>query len=204
MDDEEILKCGWLTKKGAFNLGGWKRRWFVLKNRGGGEAVLCYYRKQADSVPAGEVLLDQSTLAYHNVDSDKAHAFSIQTKGRTYEMLAPTQQDMMDWIESLMQAALGIHESRRKLPHLDAKNTAWLKFHALGMQCECCWEQLPDALTRLAGVEVVRIDPGADIVSVRLAKDLDEKLPAIVERVMAIMQERFGFVVTFLPSGQSE
>merc|ERR1712065_118406 len=82
--DESILKCGFLTKKGAFKVGGWKKRWFVLRSDArGGNAVLAYYRKQTDADPAGEINLDQSTLAYHNVDADKPFAFNIQTKGRT-------------------------------------------------------------------------------------------------------------------------
>ena len=177
-------------------MGGWKKRWFVLRVEKNGCAVLAYYRKQADASPAGEIPLDQSTLAYHNVDSDKANAFNIKTEGRTYEILAGTRIEMMEWIEILMEAALGIQKSAKKVPAaaletMDTSVGVWLRFEALGMACECCWELLPQAL-RGPGVEVVRIDASADTVSLLTAKDAD--LEAVVQRATRIMEEDFGFL----------
>jgi hypothetical protein len=72
MDDShfsEIVRVGFLTKKGAFQVGGWKRRYFVLKvDPTSHRAKLGYYRKQSDVAPAGEILLDQvSAQGYHCV-----------------------------------------------------------------------------------------------------------------------------------------
>lgn len=112
---DEIIRCGFLTKKGAFKVGGWKRRYFVLR-MSGGKSVLSYYRKQGDTTAAGEIVLDQSTLAYHNTESEKPFAFNIQTKsGRTYEIYASSQAEMQDWIETLMRSALGIVEKKKPL-----------------------------------------------------------------------------------------
>jgi copper chaperone CopZ len=200
MDAEEIVRVGYLTKKGAFKVGGWKKRYVVLKRPTSGKAVLSYYRKETDATPAGEIVLDQSTLAYHNVDSDKPFAFSIQTKGRTYELLASSEVGMRGWIETTMQAALGILESK-KAPKVDmaaaaAQQNAWLKFRALGMQCECCWEQVPEALRAVDSVELVRIDAMAEIVSVKVGADA--KVEQLVERVIAILEQRFGFLCSFV------
>ena len=197
--DEEIVKCGWLTKKGAYQIGGWKRRWFVLREGPGG-AVLAYYRKQADGTPAGEIALDATTLAYHHVDADRDAVLCLKTKGRTYEMLAADRTEMMGWIEALMAAALGLGGARKSRANVSGSLAAakgWIKFHALGMQCECCWERLPEHLKQLPGVETVRIDAGADTVAIRVssAAEASDKL---AERAAAIMQERFGFLVTVL------
>lgn len=104
---------------------------------------------------------------------------------------------MMEWIEILMQAALGIID--KKVPSLESfKSEAswtWLKFHALGMQCECCWEQVPEAL-KISGIELVRIDAGSEVVSIRPEEEAE--LEVIVDRVTSILQDRFGFLVTLL------
>ncbi len=199
MEAEEIVRVGYLVKKGAFKVGGWKKRYMVL-HVGAGRAVLSYYRKQTDTAPAGEIVLDQSTLAYHNVDADKPFAFCIQTKGRTYELLAASEVEMRGWIETTMQAALGILGAK-KTQKLDvaaaaAQQNAWLKFRALGMQCECCWEQVPEALRAVEAVELVRIDCMAEIVSVKIGPDA--KVEQLVERVIAILEQRFGFLCSFV------
>ena len=203
--NEEIIKCGWLTKKGAFQVGGWKKRWFVLQARGdGGHAVLAYYRKQTDAAPAGEIALDESTLAYHNVDADKPCVFCIKTKGRTYEILAAEKTDMMSWIELLMQSALGL-TAKQKLPatasgsettetDIDEHKDRWVKFHVLGMQCECCWETLPEQLKAISSsVVTVRLDAGANTVAVLLSPG---DPTALVSSLVTHMQDDFGFLVT--------
>jgi hypothetical protein len=70
----------------------------------------------------------QSTLAYHDVDSEKPFAFSIQTKGRTYKLVATSEVEMRSWIEVTMQAALGIiGDKKRGARVLDVSGASWVK-----------------------------------------------------------------------------
>ena len=189
------MRVGFLTKKGAFKVGGWKKRYFVLRV-GPRRAVLAYYRKQTDSSPAGEIVLDQSTLAYHNVDSEKPFAFSIQTRaGRTYELLASSEAEMRSWIETAMQAALGIVDSRRA-PRVVASGAAAarLRFRALGMACECCWEEVPRAVGEVEGVEGATVDAGAEAVEVQLREGAE--VETVSPKIIAILEQRFGFLTS--------
>lgn len=104
-----MSRCGFLYKKGAI-ISGWKRRWFVLDSR-----KLRYYRKQGDTNAAGEIPLDEETLAYHSTDAkdkDKPFMFCIKTKNRTYEIAASSKEEMEGWVEDTMRAALGVVERR--------------------------------------------------------------------------------------------
>ena len=195
---DELITSGFLHKKGEY-VGGWKKRWFVLLKKPDHSGVVAYYRKQTDEKPAGEIPLDQSTLAYCNTESEKAFAFNIQKKNRTYELYASSKLEMEEWIEKLMKAALGIFEKETARPRVNSTLSdpnAWLKFKALGMICECCWEQVPQKLKEVENVEFVRIDAGSEVVSVKRKKGTDPF--KIVDAVTVTLEDTFGYIVTFI------
>lgn len=196
-----MSRCGFLYKKGAI-ISGWKRRWFVLDGR-----KLRYYRKQGDTNAAGEILLDEESLAYHSTDGkdkDKPYMFCIKTKNRTYEIAASSKEEMEGWVEDTMRAALGVVERRSSLRVSPMKTRVvgpveeepWLRFRCVGCWCETCWESVPDAVRAIAGVEVVRLDAGREILVVKRKGE-------VAEQIIATLEEQFGFIVTLLEKGRN-
>jgi copper chaperone CopZ len=82
---------------------------------------------------------------------------------------------------------------------IQISGASWIKIRAVGMQCECCWEQTPVALRGVEGVELVRVDAGEEIVSVKLIQEVTD-VEQLVERVLAILEQRFGFLCSVLSS----
>ena len=64
----KVIKCGWITKKGAGTFGkmSWKRRWFVLQGDGadGVDGALSYYRSEGDERPVNVHGVPLATLQH--------------------------------------------------------------------------------------------------------------------------------------------
>ena len=112
---KEVLKCGWLTKKGAGTFGkmSWKKRWFVLRSvqSDGSRGALAYYRTEQGTESAGESSLGVIELA--NVQglqntAFKGHApecsFAVETKERTYAFVADTALARAAWVSAIQNA----------------------------------------------------------------------------------------------------
>lgn len=103
-----IMKQGYLTKEGG-SVKSWKRRWFVLKERGGGQPLrLEYYKTEKasnDSTPLGTINLEECSQIT-KVDSPqyKKNTFEISTPGRAYHMYADAEFDVEEWVRLLSNA----------------------------------------------------------------------------------------------------
>eukprot|EP00053_Salpingoeca_punica_P016596 m.157404 g.157404 ORF g.157404 m.157404 type:complete len:333 (+) comp17004_c1_seq9:1135-2133(+) len=97
-----VLKQGFLHKEGG-NVKNWRNRWFVLTSVG-----LSYFKN-----PADKAMIDEIELAKYNgciVEKTKGSAdlppfcFALQplvASDRTYYMIAASEDDMNEWVESI-------------------------------------------------------------------------------------------------------
>lgn len=124
----------------------------------------------------------------------------IQTEGRTYEIAASSKEDMQCWMEATMKAALGLPSDAAGsgAPRADSAvaDEPWLRFHCVGCWCECCFESVPAVVRQIAGVEVVRLDAGREMLLVK-------RSGPVAELIVGTLEERFGFSVTLLDKGQN-
>lgn len=107
VSDDDHIKCGYLTKKGAFNKG-WKRRYFVLSPR-----WLKYYESEGQKkAPKGQIQLRFVKEVRPTAKATAAGQFDVVTPTRTYKVSASNGQEMSEWIEAIQRAVKG--ESRRQ------------------------------------------------------------------------------------------
>jgi len=122
LSQARLEKGGWLTKQGH-NVKNWKRRWFVLK-----DPTLSYYVKPNTVTPAGVIVLDDilAIVSSKNIYDSKAFNrsdsfgstnvmyssannvsdrppfwFEIITKSKQYLICAESEQDLVDWVDSI-------------------------------------------------------------------------------------------------------
>eukprot|EP01102_Stenamoeba_stenopodia_P006947 TRINITY_DN1945_c0_g2_i1.p1 TRINITY_DN1945_c0_g2~~TRINITY_DN1945_c0_g2_i1.p1 ORF type:complete len:1263 (+),score=303.22 TRINITY_DN1945_c0_g2_i1:187-3975(+) len=100
----KVVIEGYLTKRGKVHKN-WKTRWFVLDDVG-----LNYYPNESKSKLLGVIKRETFQYAKQGVDglsvkekiaNNLSYLFTLQTKGRTFEMSAPSNDQMLQWINSL-------------------------------------------------------------------------------------------------------
>jgi len=100
MGGGEILKKGWLIKSPPLEGGGiksWRKRLFCLRS----SKVLEYYKSE-DGDLKGVINLEDC----QSVNSDLFHkkykyVFDIETKDRTYFLVASSQEEMREWVDAV-------------------------------------------------------------------------------------------------------
>ncbi|PRP86422.1 myotubularin-related protein 2 [Planoprotostelium fungivorum] len=92
LTDQGILKQGFLLKKGG-NRHNWKSRWFICTPH-----YVCYFKKQTDQKPCGQVSLEGAKIGTSN---RKANCFAIHTVQRTYFISATTEAERDEWMKVL-------------------------------------------------------------------------------------------------------
>eukprot|EP01091_Cochliopodium_minus_P007110 TRINITY_DN1703_c0_g3_i1.p1 TRINITY_DN1703_c0_g3~~TRINITY_DN1703_c0_g3_i1.p1 ORF type:complete len:1270 (-),score=368.60 TRINITY_DN1703_c0_g3_i1:54-3827(-) len=95
-----ISMSGKLIKQGAgnttFGRKSWKDRIFVLS-----EKYLRYYVKNANELPKGEIPLEDITAVKVYKITGKDHAFAITTINRFYPIVASTEGELKEWVDSI-------------------------------------------------------------------------------------------------------
>ncbi|ORZ37676.1 hypothetical protein BCR44DRAFT_1429719 [Catenaria anguillulae PL171] len=125
---------GWLWKRGDLPISSvpsftlpplatlYKKRWFVLKGN-----LLFYFHTPDDTVPAGFVLLEHCQVATGPVPAGMESqseippyhmkiSFLSESSRRTYELVAPTSEERLAWIQHLASASIDyLHNEIRYL-----------------------------------------------------------------------------------------
>ena len=100
MGGGEILKKGWLVKSPPLEGGGmksWRKRWFCLRS----SKILEYYKSENGDIK-GVVNLEDCVSIHSALFHKKyKHVFDIQTRDRTYFLVASSQEEMVLWVKSL-------------------------------------------------------------------------------------------------------
>ncbi|XP_048190446.1 GRB2-associated-binding protein 4-like [Perognathus longimembris pacificus] len=113
MDGGHIVLSGWLKKsprEKKFGLRIWRKRWFVLRGgqRRSREGVLEYYENSCSKKPRGSIDLSlcealNSGVTFQSTRQPKGFVFGIETRERTFYLLARSEDDMHKWVESICQ-----------------------------------------------------------------------------------------------------
>ncbi|XP_078586351.1 uncharacterized protein LOC144868265 isoform X2 [Branchiostoma floridae x Branchiostoma japonicum] len=96
------LMRGWLNKQDHGGLKSWRKRWFVLTNRG-----LLYYKNEGESNLLGSIVLIGYKVEAISPSADKSkssqkHAFKLSHPSqRLYIFSAETREDMVKWLKAL-------------------------------------------------------------------------------------------------------
>jgi len=107
-EGSSILKKGWLEKRGEINTA-WKNRYFVLTGEDAVNDVpkMLRYFKDEESYriarTGGSIEIDENVKVSMGsaIDPDHPHYFEILTEGRTYNLCAPSDGDLQEWITAL-------------------------------------------------------------------------------------------------------
>eukprot|EP01117_Protostelium_nocturnum_P015191 TRINITY_DN5858_c0_g3_i1.p1 TRINITY_DN5858_c0_g3~~TRINITY_DN5858_c0_g3_i1.p1 ORF type:complete len:1023 (+),score=305.38 TRINITY_DN5858_c0_g3_i1:105-3173(+) len=94
LKESGIIKEGALSKKGG-NRHNWSNRWFVLTS-----THLCYFKKQTDAKPCGQISLYGSKVSLSN---RKAYCFAISTPERVYQISAPNDAEKDSWMKTIQE-----------------------------------------------------------------------------------------------------
>ncbi|KAM4797574.1 ubiquitin carboxyl-terminal hydrolase 21-like [Urocitellus parryii] len=127
MDSSQLVHSGWLKKSppekklrlcvsagGYWVLGNgrtaWRRRWFVLRNsqEGSDPAVLEYYKHDRSKKPLRVINLDlceqvHAYVTFQEKGLPGGFVFDIQTRDRTFYLVAQTNEDLRKWVQSICQ-----------------------------------------------------------------------------------------------------
>lgn len=94
----------------------WRKRWFILRigQERGGPAVLEYYKHDQSKKPLRIISLDLCELVHANVTFHEkglpsGFVFDVQTRDRTFYLVAETKEDMLKWVQSICQAGSFLH-----------------------------------------------------------------------------------------------
>ncbi|CAH1256874.1 PLEKHA5 [Branchiostoma lanceolatum] len=96
------LMRGWLNKQDHGGLRSWRKRWFVLTNRG-----LLYYKNEGESNLLGSIVLIGYKVEAISASADKSrssqkHAFKLtHPSQRQYIFSAESREDMVKWLKAL-------------------------------------------------------------------------------------------------------
>ena len=88
---------GWLLKKGAKGIRGWKRRWFTLNND-----RLMYYKNSSGTPGSEQGFIDLSgdyEIEYEGEGNSRN--FRIKTANRIWYLLAEAEEERRFWVEGL-------------------------------------------------------------------------------------------------------
>jgi len=104
--DDSTLKKGWLEKRGEIN-SAWKNRYFVLKKENTYRDIpkTLWYFKDEESARMNKggstIQIEQSSSVERSAQGGRAHVFDVRTPARTYTLSAPSEAELMEWIEKL-------------------------------------------------------------------------------------------------------
>ncbi|KAI9183074.1 hypothetical protein H9P43_003991 [Blastocladiella emersonii ATCC 22665] len=120
-----IIHRGWMWKKGDIAISSvptfampplatlYKKRWFVLKGN-----MLFYFRNPDDTAPLGFILLEHCQVSTAPIPAGLENnqgeippfhlkiSFLSESSHRTYELVAPTANDRVQWIQRLASASV--------------------------------------------------------------------------------------------------
>jgi hypothetical protein len=105
----QVVKAGWLSKRGFTTAAMWRPRWVVLTNE-----TLNYYRTEKDTVPRDSLALGRKDCITVEPSQVRANAFDIiimsgaASVGKQREqmtMLADSEAEMFAWMHALMAVA---------------------------------------------------------------------------------------------------
>ncbi|KAK8882546.1 RAC-gamma serine/threonine-protein kinase [Tritrichomonas musculus] len=97
---QKVVKEGWCTKLGeVFKT--WKKRWFVLSGN-----TLNYYADNTCKTLKGTIQLSPEYEINRYPQCKKQPAFSINTFNRLYQIVAPNEVEINEWIQVLNKAKL--------------------------------------------------------------------------------------------------
>jgi hypothetical protein len=107
-DGVPTLKRGWLEKRGEINTA-WKNRYFVLTGENPVKDIaktLRYFKNEEESrnwKNAGVIELDYSTTVSRGTGQDPDHPFyfEVVTPARTYNLCAPSAEELAEWLSAL-------------------------------------------------------------------------------------------------------
>lgn len=97
----QMVHAGWMCKKGASPLAGWKKRWFVLL----ANKELHYFTEESCTNRRGIIYLHDVKEADFKppmVDSSDFHSFQISTPGREWTLGVGSREAYVDWISKLL------------------------------------------------------------------------------------------------------
>eukprot|EP01083_Nonionella_stella_P134475 409138_1 len=99
----QVIKEGYIWKKGAATYAGWKKRYFKLVPN----KQLRYYANKSTRKPKGIIDIDGLETHYIKTTAkaydSKQFGFCIVTADRTYRLSVTTSRDRTEWIEKLRQ-----------------------------------------------------------------------------------------------------
>lgn len=86
----------------------WRKRFFCLRS----SKVLEYY-KSVDGDLKGVVNLEDCKAVHADLSHKKyKHVFDVETKDRTYYLVASSQEEMKDWVDTICKVcAFSLHNS---------------------------------------------------------------------------------------------
>ena len=86
----------------------WRKRFFCLRS----SKVLEYY-KSVDGDLKGVVNLEDCKAVHAELSHKKyKHVFDVETKDRTYYLVASSQEEMKDWVDTICKVcAFSLHNS---------------------------------------------------------------------------------------------
>merc|ERR1719233_2584335 len=101
VDEEVLLKQGYLEKKGVGALGvgaGWKRRYFHLRAK-----VLDYFDNEEETLLRGSINLKDIT----KINIEKFHLDLQDQTGRLWQLHADSEADAQSWYEAIRLQVMG-------------------------------------------------------------------------------------------------
>eukprot|EP01086_Lenisia_limosa_P005751 TRINITY_DN2317_c0_g1_i1.p1 TRINITY_DN2317_c0_g1~~TRINITY_DN2317_c0_g1_i1.p1 ORF type:complete len:247 (-),score=43.27 TRINITY_DN2317_c0_g1_i1:14-754(-) len=109
--DEDIVRCGYLTKQGG-RIKSWKYRFFKATS-----TMLCYYKNPKDERPAGVIPLDmvEDVSPVGKPQVRKKNCFQMQTSTRCYFIFHDNKEGMESWINTLLKL-VAQRKAYRSLP----------------------------------------------------------------------------------------
>ena len=132
-EDEEIIKQGWLAKRGSV-VGGWKKRWMVLSSQS-----LSYSKTPAHPFIGRIPIPTCQTIELMTDARSKGCTFVLTSTKRGYTLRAASSNDARAWIETL-QAVIGCNGSEEISPTEEVcrKTTTFLPKHSIDFRPVAC------------------------------------------------------------------
>ncbi|XP_078683304.1 arf-GAP with Rho-GAP domain, ANK repeat and PH domain-containing protein 1-like isoform X3 [Branchiostoma floridae x Branchiostoma belcheri] len=112
-------RCGYLEKQGGKQGNkGWKKRWVVFD---GSELIYFENKEKAQTSLSKRIIpaFTMTAVTYPKGETSKPNRFNLETRARTYQFAAATNDEVNLWASSLMQAII---EMETKKPDFAFKN----------------------------------------------------------------------------------